>query len=220
MNKCVIVGAGDCSIEFLKKKMKIQEGDLCIAADGGFDYLLGVGITPDIVIGDFDSLAESNAWKEFEKAETISIKKLPVEKDDTDMLAAIKEGLAKGYQYFELYGALGGRFDHAIANIQCLLYLLNRGARGVLIGTDIWIMLIRNESIVFKATDYEIGRRVSVFAYGQDAVGVTEKGLKYLLDNVVVKQEFPIGVSNQFTGENAKISVKEGMLLICVEEKF
>lgn len=220
MNKCVIVGAGDCSIEFLKKKIEISEGDLCIAADGGFDYLLNVGITPDIIMGDFDSLTADSTLQEFEKIETVSIKRLPVEKDDTDMLAAIKEGLAKGYQYFELYGALGGRFDHAIANIQCLLYLLNRGARGVLIGTDIRIMLIRNESIVFKAADYEKGRRVSVFAYGQDAVGVTEKGLKYLLDDVVVKQDFPIGVSNQFTGIDAEISVKEGMLLICVEEKF
>ncbi len=220
MNKCVIVGAGDCSIEFLKKKLKIIEGDLCIAADGGFDYLLDAGVIPDIIMGDFDSLTSDDTIQEFEKLGSVSIKRLPMEKDDTDMLAAIKEGLAKGYKYFEIYGALGGRFDHAIANIQCLLYLLNRRAKGVLIGSDIRIMLIKNESIAFKAKDYEIGRRISVFAYGQDAVGVTEKGLKYLLDDVVVKQEFPIGVSNQFTGEDVEISVKEGRLLICVEEKF
>lgn len=215
MKKCVIVGAGTCNMQKLKEQLVVNDGDLCIAADGGLNYLLEIGRTPHVALGDMDSLKSETAAG-LQQADYI-IKKLPVEKDDTDMLAAVKEGLAAGYRQFELYGALGGRLDHTFANVQCLLYLLNREARGMIVGDDVTLMLIRNEKIVFPADRAEEGKRVSVFAFGGDAYGVSEKGLKYLLDNVTVKLEFPIGVSNEFIGENAEIAVENGMLLICVE---
>lgn len=215
MKKCVIVGAGACDARKLEKQLVTGDGDLCIAADGGLDHLLAIGRIPDIVLGDMDSLG-NKAMADLSDA-GFRVKRLPVEKDDTDMLAAVKEGLAAGYRRFELYGALGGRLDHTFANIQCLLYLLNRDARGIIVGDDVTLMLIRNEKIFFAAADAGSGRRVSVFAFGGDAGGVSEKGLKYLLNNVTVKLEFPIGVSNEFTGEDAEIEVEDGMLLICVE---
>ena len=70
----------------------------------------------------------------------------------------------------------------------------------------------------FPADFSQRGRRISVFAYGGDAYGVSERGLKYLLDEVTVKQEFPIGVSNEFIGEPAEVEVQRGILLLCVEE--
>lgn len=215
MKKCVIIGAGTCDVQKLKEQLVVNDGDLCIAADGGLDYLLAIGRTPHIVMGDMDSLG-NEAITDLPYADYL-VKRLPVEKDDTDMLAAVKEGLAAGYRRFELYGALGGRLDHTLANIQCLLYLLNRNAKGVIVGNDVKLMLIRNESAFFPAHHARKGTRVSVFAFGGDAQGVTEKGLKYLLNNVTVKLEFPIGVSNEFTGEDAEIAVENGMLLICVE---
>lgn len=215
MKKCVIIGAGACDAQKLKEKLIYNEGDLCIAADGGLDHLAAVGLTPDILLGDMDSLEHEEAAGAAHTG--FRVKRLPVEKDDTDMLAAIKEGLAAGYRQFELYGALGGRLDHTLANIQCLLYLLNRGAKGMIVGDDVTLTLIRNESIFFKADCAGRGRRVSVFAFGGDAYGVSEKGLKYLLNRVTVKQEFPIGVSNEFIGEDAEIIVENGTLLIYLE---
>jgi len=217
MEKCVIVGAGACDTERLRERLSINEGDLCIAADGGLEYLLQVGKVPDFVLGDMDSLESEEVLSTL--CADVCIRRLPVEKDDTDMLAAIEEGLAAGYRQFELFGALGGRVDHTLANIQCLLYLLNRRARGQIIGDDVTLMLIRNECITFTAKQAEKGRRISVFAFGGDAHGVSERGLKYLLNHVTVKVEFPIGVSNEFTGEAAQIEVENGMLLICVEER-
>ncbi|MDE7184580.1 MAG: thiamine diphosphokinase [Lachnospiraceae bacterium] len=211
MKKCIIIGAGVCDTELLKKQLVLRDEDLCIAADGGLTYLLQIGITPDIVLGDMDSLNMQGVTGSFQ------VKKLPIEKDDTDMLAAIKEGLAAGYEQFELYGALGGRLDHTLANIQCLLYLLNRGARGTIVGNDVALMLIKDTKISFAADFSEKGRRISVFAFGGDADGVSERGLKYLLDAVTIKQEFPIGVSNEFTGEAAEVEVQRGMLLLCIE---
>lgn len=215
MKKCVIIGAGACDTRRLKEQLMLSADDLCIAADGGLDYLIEIGLTPDIVLGDMDSLEHEE--RIVSRHADFLIKRLPIEKDDTDMLAAIKEGLAAGYRQFALYGALGGRIDHTFANVQCLLYLLNRGAKGMIVGDDVTLMLIRDEKVIFPAGNTEAGKRISVFAFGGDACGVSEKGLKYLLDNVTVKLEFPIGVSNEFTGEDAQIEVKNGMLLLCVE---
>lgn len=208
MRRCIIVGAG----EFHKNKWKCEKEDYVIAADGGYGYLRKIGIVPDLLIGDMDSIKQ-----EYENLE-IDIKKLPREKDDTDMLAAIKEGLAVGCKEFAIYGALGGeRMDHSIANIQCLLYLHNHGAKGVLYGVNDRIELLCNDKIHYPAT---MKGMLSVFAFGGDAKGVSEQGLKYLLQDAEVKMEFPIGISNEFIGQESMIEVKDGKLLLYIYEEI
>ena len=96
---------------------------------------------------------------------------------------------------------------------------MNRGARGVIIGNDTRILLMRNEKIMFPPNTYEKGQIISVFAFGQDAYGVSETGLKYTLDNVILQQEFPVGISNEFMGMDAAIEVKNGTLLLCIEDQ-
>jgi thiamine pyrophosphokinase len=97
------------------------------------------------------------------------------------------------------------------------MYLINNGAQGVLKGINgCTLRLIKNGSILFKAGEYENGRRISVFSYGNEACGVTETGLKYSISDVDLKNDFPIGVSNEFTYEDAYISVKNGILMIYV----
>ena len=213
--KCVIMGAGDFDLAYVKSELAVNEGDFCIAADEGLLYLDMLGITPDLVIGDMDSLNDDRLLGRIEKNKDIVIKKLPTEKDDTDMLAAIKEGLSRGCRRFEMYGALGGRFDHAIANIQCLDYLLNSGASGILFGNKIRVEMLKDGKILYPSDFKDKYNKISVFAYGAEAYGVTEKGLKYSLDNAVLEQDFPIGVSNEFTGQESMIEVKKGRLLIC-----
>ncbi len=207
MRRCIIVGAG----EFHEKTWSYDNKDYLIAADGGFEHLKRMKIVPDMLIGDMDSIKQ-----EYDNSD-IEIKKLPREKDDTDMLAAIKEGLAAGCKEFAIYGALGGeRIDHSIANIQCLLYLYNHGAKGVLYGVNDRIELLCNDKIYYPAT---MEGMLSVFAFGTDAMGVTEKGLKYSIHDTTIKMEFPIGVSNEFIGQESMIEVKEGMLLLCIHDK-
>lgn len=132
------------------------------------------------------------------------------------MLAAIKEGLALGYKEFALYGALGGeRMDHSLANIQCLLYLQNHGAKGVLYGIHDRVELLCNDKRIYPASMKGI---FSIFAFEEDARGVTEQGFKYSLQDATVKMEFPIGISNEFIGQESLIEVKNGKLLICIHE--
>ena len=130
VGKCIIVGAGD----YFGIRKKIMADDYVIAADGGYDHLVKDGIVPDLLIGDMDSINK--------EVNISNCKKLPVKKDDTDMIAAIKEGLQKRYTQFEIYGALGGRLDHTIANIQTLFFLKKNNASGIIYGKEESIELL------------------------------------------------------------------------------
>lgn len=204
---CYIVGAGEMADSNILP-LAPQDGDYLIAADGGLDVLLQRGLTPDLVIGDFDSLGRCPAeWHPVV---------LPCEKDDTDMLSALKCGLQKGYDTFLLYGGMGGREDHTIANIQLLYYLASLHKTGYLIGRQNILTAIRNDSIRFTG----MKGFLSVFCAGDRAQGVTISGCKYCLDDGELTHLYPIGVSNEFTGQPAEISVRNGTLLIVTENRI
>jgi len=201
--RCYIAGAG----EFCGSELP-QQGDYVIAADGGYTALAKRGIEPDMLVGDFDSLSEIPKHS--------NIKTSPVEKDDTDMMLAVQEGLKLGYNYFILNGGLGGRFDHTLANIQILSYLAENKVRGTLVGNNERITVICNDEIIIDSgmADISNGRLLSIFSAGDVASGVTLTGLKYSLENATLTNISPMGCSNEFTGIPATISVKDGTLII------
>ena len=205
---CHIIGSGD----FTETGLAFQPGDACLAADGGLRYAQALGLSVDLIVGDLDS-ADPTALAAAGQAR-IPLLRLPREKDETDMLAAIRIGLERGYRRFALYGATGGRLSHTLANLHCLDHLARHGARGVLYDEREWITLIRNGTLCFDASRQGI---VSVFAYGGEASGVTLTGLKYPLDHVTLTGSFPLGVSNEFTGAPAAVTVVCGALLVCVQ---
>lgn len=200
---CCIIGAcapGDIVVPD-------RERTLIIAADGGLHYLEACGITPDLIVGDFDSLGRV--------PEGENIIRHPVEKDDTDTMLAVKLGLERGCGVFLLYGCIGGRIDHTFANLQTLLFIAEQGARGYLVG-DGWVSCaIRCGELEFPA---DLSGTVSVFCPDGTAEGVTLEGLFYPLTEGTLKSSFPLGVSNHFTGKAARISVRNGALLVMWEE--
>ena len=196
---CYIIAAG----EHYSAPSEPDSGDMVIAADGGYDYLCGFNIKPDLIIGDFDSLGLVPSGS--------SVIKLPAVKDNTDTEAAIEEGWRRGYKRFVIYCGTGGRMDHTMANIQCIAGIAKRGGRGFLISRDSVITAICNDTVKFSP---ESSGFISVFSHGEEAVGVTEKGLKYHLSNALLPNTVSLGVSNEFTGVESLVSVKEGTLLI------
>ena len=203
MEECVIFCAAECD----GLARPIGPDALVIAADGGLRHTEKLGITPDAVLGDFDSLGFC--------PEGANV--FPVEKDDTDAMLAVRLGLRRGCGEFLLYGSLDGpRLDHTVANFQTLQFLADHGAVGYLIGNTAMVTVVKNGKITFPAG---LSGTISVFCMGPDAVGVTEKGLFYGLENAVLTSGFPLGVSNHFTGEEAEISVKNGSLLVLWERK-
>lgn len=200
MGDCWIFGAGS----FYGLPARPAEGDLVIAADGGLEHCRAAGILPDLIIGDFDSLAAIPHQD--------NVIHLPVEKDDTDMLAAIRIGLERGCRRFRLYGGTGGRRpEHTLANLQCLLFLAKRDAVGWLYDETTVCTVLRNGTLTFSA---ERRGNLSVFAMDGPARGIDLRGLKYSLENAVLTPDYPLGVSNSFTGEAAEITVRDGTLLI------
>ena len=198
ISRCFIAGAGEYSGLYAP-----GEGDYVIAADGGYSELIKRGITPDIVVGDFDSLGSI--------PDHPNVIRSPQDKDDTDMMLAVKYGLAHGCQTFIIDGGLGGRIDHTYANMQTLTYIANNKARGYLLGRDMSITTTKNSAIHFSSS---AKGRVSVFCISGIADGVTLTGLKYQLEEASLTGDYPLGVSNEFIGEPVMISVRRGMLMV------
>lgn len=199
MKTCWIFGA----LEVRESCFNVNENDLVIAADAGLNTLKQKNITPDLIVGDFDSLGM--------KPEGDNVIAHPVRKDDTDTLLALKLGLSKGYRSFIIYGGLGGKLDHTLANIQTASFAAENGANAVFIADDTFLTVIKNSSISFSE---KCEGRISVFAIGGTSSGVTEKGLLYELNDTDISPDFPVGVSNEFTGKKAFISVSDGKLCV------
>ncbi len=199
MGKCIILCAGG----FGGLLSPIAGGDYLIAADGGLRHAQRFGLTPDCVLGDFDSLGYTPAGSQV----------FPVEKDDTDAMLAVRRGLALGYRDFLLYGCMDGpRLDHTIAALQTLQFLTDRGAKGALVGLTDIATVVKNGALRFPDTARGI---VSVFCLGESARGVTLENLYYPLENATLTPGFPLGVSNHFLpGKAARIAVRQGSLTV------
>ncbi len=210
--KCIVIGAGDLTVNQLEYD---SSKDYLIAVDGGIMYCQILQVEPDLILGDFDSVNEE--WKDaielIKENAPEKVEQLCPEKDDTDMYAALKRGLAAGYRNFRIYGGTGGRVEHTLANIQSLLFLKHNDATGYIMDGGGMMLVIENESVSFRK---EMEGYLSVFALGKEAKGVNIKGLKYTLDNYTMTNDYPIGISNEFVGDTAEISVKDGQLVIIV----
>ena len=204
MKRCMVIGS--VPVESLEEFDPKECFVVC--ADGGLDNAAQFGIEPDLVVGDFDSFrGEPPAG-----VETIRLK---VEKDETDMLAAVREAIRRGYREFALLGALGGeRFDHSYANLCVLQYLCRQGCKAVLVGAGCRVFLISGGRLTLNGMR---GATVSVFPFGCAACRVSYIGLKYPLVKAVLHSDDPLGVSNRIEQETAQITVHDGDALITVQ---
>lgn len=205
-NICYIVGAMSLTPDL--RPYPVQ-GDYVIAADRGFDSLMAYGVKPDLAVGDFDSLGHRPSHP--------NVIQLPVEKDDTDMVYAIRNGLELGYRRFILLGGVGGRLEHTLGNLQLLDWLARHGAQGFLAGEKTVATCIRDGmSLTFPPS---MSGYLSVFCNSGTAEGVDLSGLKYPLAGYTLTGDFPLGVSNQFLDGPASVSVGKGSLLLIWEDR-
>ena len=203
MKTCVIFCAGD----FDTLAAPVGDG-LVIAADGGYRHCVHLGIHPDVILGDFDSLGYA----------TEGAQVFPVEKDDTDSMLAVRRGLSLGCNRFLIYGGRDGpRLDHTIANLQTLQFLADQGAQGIFVGKSSLATVISGGCVRFPARSEGL---ISVFCMGSDANGVTIQGLQYELSGGTLSAGFPLGVSNHFIGRSSEISVENGSLLIIYDRNI
>lgn len=197
---CLIFAGGP--VDNPERLPKPEQGYV-ICADGGYLLAKRLNIKPDVVLGDFDSMPAESVFKE--------ALRFPKEKDDTDLMLAIKLALSKGFKRIVIYGALGGRMDHTIASLQAMRYILNHGAKPEIHGENESLFLISDTQMTLpKKDDYYF----SVFSFSPVSEGVTLKGVKYPLENALLTDDFPVGVSNEITADFCEVSVKRGILMV------
>ena len=240
MPTCYIVGAGD----FTPRDFAPVPGDLVLAADGGYRALYSLGYTPDLLLGDFDSLGDLRLPPD------LPVLRFPARKDDTDTGLALRHGLDRGFRDFALYGCAGGRVDHLLANLQSMARVSRLGATIRLAAPeyDAWALTgpaphasapsapapdasaphtsashasgpaphaPDGPAATLTLPDRPGGTLVSVFCHGDRAEDVTLTGLSYPLDGADLTGDFPLGVSNRrLEGQPATVSVRRGTLLI------
>lgn len=185
-----------------------ENNDFIICADNGYAIAKDGGIIPDVIIGDFDSI-------KIDLPSNIETITLPIEKDVTDTLACIKYAINKGFKEIIVIGGIGGRLDHTMANLQCLLYGLNAGVAIELRDENNIVTLHFPSEIVIKR---EQDFKLSLFSFSDSCGGITTKGLKYQLSNDKLTQQFPIGISNEFSAEIASIHFEAGILLLILSK--
>ena len=203
MKICYIACALDCKIDICP-----NENDLIIGADRGYFTLVENGYTPNVAIGDFDSYTGEVNCKN-----TIVF---PVKKDDTDSALAIEYAIKNDYNKIVVFGGIGGDLDHTIANVSLIAKYIEQGIEVVFVDRNNVIFGIHNGTVSF---DKKASGRISVFSFGDKAMGVYESGLLYSLENATLENRIPLGVSNEFINENARISVENGTLLIYTSRK-
>ena len=191
------------------RTVKIPEDVFVICADSGYDKALDAGITPDLILGDFDSVGNA-------LPDNIEIMRSPTHKDDTDTMLAVRTALERGYDNIVLTGACGGRTYHTIANIATLLFIREHGAKASIKGDTTDIFVLEDEKITLPP---DISRYMSVFAISDKAT-VSITGAGYPLDNYVMERSFPIGVSNEFEeGCDCTVEIRSGLAIVMTAKK-
>jgi thiamine pyrophosphokinase len=198
--------------------------DLVIAADGGTRHALSIGVPPDVVVGDVDSLSpEEQARVE---AAGSRIVRFSPRKDETDLELALQYAVHDGATEIVILAALGGRLDQTVANLLLLALPELRGIDVRIVEGAQTAFLIRGhrgrrgrEGAAPTSIEGRPGDTVSLIPLGGDAVGVTAEGLEWPLDDDVLRFGPARGVSNVLTAERARVSLRQGLLLCVVTRK-
>ena len=183
----------------------LRSDDVIVCADSGLAYAERCGITPSVILGDFDSYAGSFP-------PNTEIIRLPAEKDDTDTMFAVRLGLERGVREFLIAGGIGGRLDHTLGAIQTLNFLVSHGAEASMndgkqsveiLSAPIERMYHRNGAKYF-----------SLISLTPEATGVTLTGFRYSLSDATLSYDFPLGVSNEITDDFATVRISSGRVAV------
>lgn len=204
-----VLFAGAAISDYAFCQPEIAQADVIICCDAGMHHAKALGITPDYIVGDFDSVAPE-VLEEYRKA-GISIRQFPTHKNETDMQLGMLLALELGATQMTLIGGIGSRLDHTLANAHLLLHLLKKGVQAVLLNEKNRVVLIDREIILHG----KAGDLVSTIPLSMQVKGLTLEGLEYPLQNYdLALDDDLIAVSNVMLAESAKVSIADGYLFV------
>ena len=210
MKQFIIVSGGHIEDTFAKSVIASQQAVL-IAADSGLDFFYRSGIKPDVIVGDFDSVAaEPLAF--FRAQEGIRMQELNPVKDDTDTESSIRLAIEMGAEHITILGGTGSRLDHVLGNIELLGIGLQEQVSITILDAHNRIRMI-DQGITIKREE-QFGTYVSLIPYTTEVNHLTLRGFKYPLSDYCLKGFCSLGVSNEISEEEAVISFDGGILLV------
>jgi thiamine pyrophosphokinase len=186
----------------------LHADDFIICADGGTRHALALGITPNLVIGDMDSI-QKEQWHELEKI-GVTIELFPRDKNETDLELAINRAIEHEPEQIIIMAALGGRLDQTIGNI-ALLTNLQLGALDVRLDDGVEEIFICRDQVEVHGRSGDI---VSLIPWGNPVRGIQTNGLKWVLESETLYPEKTRGISNEMLSEIASIKISSGPLLV------
>ena len=206
---CLVLNGQLDDYDYIRDVVNYNKYELIIAVDGGANHLYKMGIMPNYILGDLDSIDEE-IRKYYESSEVV-FKKFPTKKDETDAELAVWLVEEEGLLGIDIYGALGGRIDHELANIQLLYYILERGMYPRIISENEEIYILKNDEMNLKCN---IGDIVSIIPIMGDARGITLANMEYSVEELDLKYSITRGISNVMEAEEAFINVRDGCMLV------
>ena len=201
---CALVGASDFNAQQFLSLAEAGAFDYVIAVDGGYASLQECGYSPDMVLGDFDSLGY--------RPTGVRTSQFPAHKDKSDMELAFERAKSRRFDTIYAFGALGGRLDHTLANIQVGAKFSEAGVSVFIVGDNEVLAFVTGPD-AFEAEARESGT-VSVFSLSDVSEGVFERGMEWDLDDVVLTNRTSQGLSNELKGEPVMIGVEKGTIVI------
>lgn len=205
MNAYIYLG-GECFPELLGQEVQPGKDDLTIAADSGYHIARALGVTPSVLVGDFDSYGDEPFPDSAERLQ------VPAEKDFTDAQLAVETARRRGADSIVIIGGLGGRLDHTLSCLSLLEDLWHCGIhRAVIQNGKNRARYLEADSTLLPASDY---RYLSLIAVDPVVKGVEIRGVKYPLERATLKRGWQYAVSNEITGNCAFLSVRKGGLFV------
>lgn len=204
----IVIVANAPSLQLAPFSAVLDAADLVIAADGGAAALLGEGRRPALVLGDLDSL--DNTQLDALASMGVELRRFPRAKDETDLELALLHAVAIGATRIDVLGALGGRWDHTLANVMMLAMPELVGLRVRLLDECQQVYLARDQAVL----EGQRGDTLSLLPLTPTVHGVTTRGLLYPLEDATLHFERARGISNVLLEPPGLVSLREGLLLI------
>ena len=191
-------------------KATIEKYDYIIACDGGAAFLKKIGIRPNLMVGDFDSLEAE--IMDFYQSQDIEILTFPINKNLTDSHLAINIDLERGFTEIDLYGATGSRLDYTLSNCMLLFLIEEKGGKGKVIDENNMIMVARKRTTINQVFEKQFVSLVAI----EDSEGITLEGFKYPLIDATLKCGDSLCMSNEMIKDTAVIQMAKGKAFIFI----
>lgn len=207
MKVILFAGAEIEDYNFCKKYM--ENADKIVCCDSGIGHARALNLVPDYILGDFDSCKKEDL--EYYQKLGVAVKTFPAQKDETDMELGLDFAVTLNADDVVIFGGIGSRFDHTLANAHLLLRLLKKGIRARLVNEKNCVELI-DSSIILEG---EKGDLVSTIPLSMEVTGITLEGFQYpLVDHTLTIDDDIVAVSNVMLQKQCKISIKTGYLFV------